>query len=87
MARKMETLRRADGATMKIKAECWQHDPYVVYVPVNAKQFRRIEEFRSKPEPVEGGKSYPTSDEPLRWGNYSAKVVIRIAEFGKCPHC
>ena len=74
---------------MQIKAECWQHDPYVVYLPVNHKQINRIEEFRAKSEPVEreDGKLYPTSDQPLRWGNYSAKVVAFIAKSGKCPHC
>lgn len=76
----METLTRADGATIKCKTECWQHDPYVVYLPVSVRQWRRLENFRTNSKPVkrEDGNWYATKDEPLRWGNYGAKVVARV---------
>jgi len=37
----MEILYRGDGEKIRLKIECFQHDPYVVYCPVTKIQAKK----------------------------------------------
>ncbi len=86
---KLQTLTRGDGAHLQLRVEAWQHDPYRVYLPLSGAQYAKALAFQNASEPVirEDGRPYPTTMEPLRWGTYSAKAVLYIAQPGACPHC
>jgi hypothetical protein len=85
----MITISRGDGMQTKVKADAWQHDPYKAYIPVSARQYKRLIAWQAKSQSVEreDGAMWPTAGDPLRWGRYHAKVVLIIAPQGHCPHC
>ena len=89
MTRAMQVLTRGDGAKMRLRTEGWQHDPYTVHMPCTPQQISRTTAFRAASQPVqrEDGNVYSTTQEPLRWGCYGAKVMLYRAAVGMCPHC
>ena len=85
----MERIYRGDGTSIELKAECWQHDPYRVYLPLSVKQLKKLAAFQaaSQPRLAEDGGEDPTTGDPLRWGSYAARVIPIVAPRGRCPHC
>jgi hypothetical protein len=84
-----ETLTRGDGATTRVKADVFQHDPYTAYLPLSVGQIQRLRRFQDASTSIgqENGTMRPTTEDPLRWGAYHARVIAMLGKPGVCPHC